>query len=93
MVDLRNYNLEGKSFKIKHENQPAIEYKIIKAYPHNVLCITEAAEGVYFRESFSAGDLITLGVINTPQRALYHKSEDGGRDGYRFYGRDLDVSY
>ena len=94
MTDLTKYHwLIGETFKIKHESQPAVEYKIIKTYPHNVLCITEAAEEVYFRESFSIGDLITLGVIVTPQRAKYNKNEDGNRDGYRFYREVLDASY
>ena len=72
-MDIRPLTLDllGRRFKTNRNAQAGAgsileksrEYMIVEVYRYNVLCTTELDSGVTIRESFSANELIQMGVI------------------------------
>lgn len=61
------------------------KFVITEVFPYHVLAYSECENGYKIRESFSIADLATCGLIRTPQRTIYQKNAERGRDGYGWY--------
>ena len=72
-MDIRPLTLDllGRRFKTNRNQQAGSgaileksrEYMIVEVFKYNVLCTTEYENGITVRESFSANELIQMGII------------------------------
>lgn len=85
MIDLRLFanELIGKTFKVRAEDRrigaatKEVKYTIKEVYPFHVAAHYTCENGNTFREAFSIGDLVQMGLLKSGRGYI--------GDGYRLY--------